>query len=77
MREYIEYDGVITNDKNEVVHRFEVGVVRKTPPDSEKPYEVVFYSDIDDAINHVRAITKTNGNYKVWVEGEYWDELEV
>ena len=77
MREYIEYDGVITNDKNEVVHRFEVGVVRKTPPDAEKTSEVVCYSDIDDAINHVRAMTKTHGNYKVRIEGEYWDEFEV
>ena len=77
MREYIEYDGVIANDKNEVVHRFEVGVIRKTPPDAEKPSEVVCCSDIDDAINHVRAMTKTHGNYKVWIEGEYWDEFEV
>lgn len=77
MREYIEYDGVITNDKNEVVHRFEVGVIRKTPPDAEKPYEVVCHSDIDDAINHVRAMTKTHGNYKVWIEGEYWDEFLI
>ena len=77
MREYIELDGVITNDKNDVVHIFEVGVVRKTPPDAEKPSEVVCYSDIDDAINHVRAMTKTHGNYKVWIDGEYWDEFEV
>ena len=77
MREYIEYGGVITNDKNDVVHRFEVGVIRKTPSDAEKPSEVVCYSDIDDAINHVRAMTKTHCNYKVWIEGEYWDEFEV
>lgn len=77
MREYIEYGGVITNDKNEVVHRFEVGVIRKTPPDAEKPSEVVCYCDIDGAINHVVAITKTHGNYKVWIEGEYWDEFLI
>ena len=77
MREYIEYNGVITNDKNEVVHRFEVGVVRKTPPDAEKPSEVVCYCDIDDAINHVRVMAKTHGNYKVWIEGEYWDEFLI
>ena len=39
MREYIEHDGVITNEKNEVIHRFDVGVVRKTPPDAEKSVE--------------------------------------
>ena len=77
MREYIEYDGRITNDRNKVVYSFEVGVIRKTPPDAEKPSEVVCYSDIDDAINHVRAMTKTHGNYKVWIDGEYWDEFEV
>lgn len=55
MREYIEYEGVITNEKNEVVHRFEAIVVRKTPPDVEKPSEVVCYCDINEVIGHVVA----------------------
>lgn len=76
MREYIEYDGVITNEKNEVVHRFEVGVIRKTPPDAEKPSEVVCYCDIDEAIGHVVA-SNVPGSYKVWLEGEYWDEFVI
>lgn len=76
MREYIEYDGVITNEKNEVIHRFVVGVVRKTPPDAEKPSEVVCYCEIDEAINHVVA-SNVPGSYKVWLEGEYWDEFDV
>nr|DAH28817.1 MAG TPA: hypothetical protein [Caudoviricetes sp.] len=76
MREYIEYDGVITNEKNEVVHRFDVGVVRKTPPDAEKTFVVVSYCDIDEAINHVVA-SNVPGSYKVWVEGEYWDEFVI
>lgn len=76
MREYIEYDGVITNEKNEVVHRFEVGVIRKTPPDAEKPFEVVCDYDINDAICHVIE-TNVPGSYKIWVEGEYWDEFVV
>lgn len=77
MIEYIEYDGVITNDKNEVVHRFEVGVVRKTPPDAEKPSEVVCDYDINEAICHVIDSNAPPGSYKVWVEGEYWDEFVV
>lgn len=76
MREYIEYDGVITNEKNEVVHRFEVGAIRKTPPDAEKPYVVVYYCDIYEAIDHVVA-SNVPGNYNVWVEGEYWDEFVI
>lgn len=62
--------------KNEVVHRFEVGVIRKTPPDAEKPFEVVYYNDIDDAIAHVVA-SNVPGSYKVWVEGEYWAEFVI
>lgn len=76
MREYIEYDGVITNEKNEVIHRFDVGVVRRTPPDAEKPFEVVCRWDIDEAICHVLD-SNVPGNYKVWIEGEYWDEFVV
>lgn len=49
---------------------------RKTPPDAEKPSEVVCYCDIDDAIGHVAA-SNGPGSYKVWLEGEYWDEFVI
>lgn len=29
MKEYVEYDGVVTNDEDTVVHKFKVGVLRK------------------------------------------------
>ena len=51
MREYIEHDGVITNEKNEVIHRFDVGVVRKTPPDAEKSVENMSFMFYDSNFN--------------------------
>lgn len=74
MKEYVEYDDVVTNDEDTVVHKFKVGVFKRAPTDDA---EVVCWSDIDDAIGHVVASKGSKGHYKVWVEGEYRDEFDV
>ena len=81
MKEYVEYDGVVTNDEDTVVHKFKVGVFKRAPTDdAELPPEVaeiVCWSDIDDAIGHVVASKGSKGHYKVWVKGECRDEFDV
>ena len=81
MKEYVEYDGVVTNDEDTVVHKFKVGVFKRVPADdAELPPEVaeiVCWSDINDAIGHVVASKGSKGDYKVWVEGECRDEFDV
>lgn len=75
MKKGVEYDGVVTNDEGTVVHKFKVGVFKRTPTDdAELPPEVVCWSDINDAIDHVVA---SKGHYKVWVENKCRDEFDV